>query len=147
MSNPINNVNTSALKVIDEKAHWMRFSNSNFVAEDNILSNAITSGGYGYRKVHFTDEVEKNKTLFGFGTDKVFFDDEWDIRKTEDLSRLATKTSGPVVLRRLSHLYPANSNLRPKFFPDNDLNEPLRKVEDLTIVPHFLHEMGLFPVS
>lgn len=51
------------------------------------------------------------------------------------------------MLRRLSHLYPTNEKLRPKFFPDNDYNEPLKKVEDLTIVPHFLHELGLFPTS
>lgn len=147
MSNLANNAKNYPLKVSDEQAHWMRFSNLNYATEDNILSNTITSGGYGYRKVHFTEEVEQNKTLFGFGKDKVFFDNEWKIRETEDLSKLATKTSGPVVLRRLSHLYPGNSDLRPKFFPEKDLNEPLRKVEDLTIVPHFLHEMGLFPVS
>jgi hypothetical protein len=51
------------------------------------------------------------------------------------------------VLRRLSHIYPSNPELRPKFFPDNDYNEPLKKVEDLVVVPHFLHEMGLLPTS
>jgi len=52
-----------------------------------------------------------------------------------------------VILRRLGHLYPTNSELRPKFFPANDYNEPLKKVTDLVTVPHFLHELGLFPAS
>jgi hypothetical protein len=51
MSNP----NTSKIHVIDEKTHWMRFDNKTFKAEDNILSNSIKTGGYGYRKVYFTD--------------------------------------------------------------------------------------------
>ena len=69
------------------------------------------------------------------------------MRATEDLKNLEHHNSGKIVLRRLSHLYPTNSELRPKFFPDNDYNEPLKKVEDLAIVPHFLHELGLFPSS
>ena len=51
------------------------------------------------------------------------------------------------MLRRLSHIYPSNPELRPKFFPANDYSEPLKKVEDLMVVPHFLHEMGLLPSS
>lgn len=125
----------------------MRFDNKSFKAEDNIASNAFKHGGYGYRKVHFTEEVEKNKTLFGFGTDKVFFDDEWDIRGTENLKSLDPNNPDRIILRRLGHLYPTNPELRPKFFPDNDYNEPLRKVEDVAAVPHFLHELGLFPAS
>lgn len=139
--------NTSKLQETQEKTRWMKFDNKTFKAEDNILLNSIKNSGYGYRKVHYTDEVDKNKTLFGFGTDKVFFDDEWDIRATEDLTALEHHNSGKIVLRRLSHIYPANPELRPKFFPSNDLNEPLKKVEDLAVVPHFLHELGLLPVS
>lgn len=100
----------------------MRYDNTTFVAEDSIASNAFHINGYGYRKVYFTDEVEKNKTLFGLGTDKIFFDDEWDIRATENLANLDPNNPERVILRRLSHLYPTNPELRPKFFPDNDFN-------------------------
>ena len=58
MSQPatlLNNPNTSKINVIGEKTRWMRFDNKNFKTEDNILSNGIKTGGYGYRKVHFTD--------------------------------------------------------------------------------------------
>lgn len=44
-------------------------------------------------------------------------------------------------------MYPTNEKLRPKFFPENDYNEPLKKVEDLATIPHFLHELGLFPTA
>ncbi len=84
MSNP----NTVNIREHEESTHWMRYDNKTFEAQDNIASNLFNLGGYGYRKVHFTDEVEKNKTLFGLGTDKVFFDDEWDVRATENLKNL-----------------------------------------------------------
>jgi hypothetical protein len=143
MSDP----NTVNIKESGESSHWMRYDNKTFKAEDNIASNAFKLGGYGYRKVHFTEEVEKNKTLFGLGTDKVFFDDEWDIRATENLGSLDPNHPEKIILRRLGHLYPTNSELRPKFFPSNDYNEPLKKVQDIAAVPHFLHELGLFPAS
>jgi hypothetical protein len=126
----------------------MRFNNETFEATDNVASNLLKSSGYGYRKVFYTDEVEQNKTLFGLGTDKVFFDPEWDIRTTENLKNLEPNlTNDRIVLRRLGHLYPTNSDLRPRFFPKDNYNEPLKKVTDLVAVPHFLHELGLFPAS
>ncbi len=125
----------------------MRYDNKTFEAEDNIASNLFEMDGYGYRKVLYTEEHEKNKRFFGFGEDKVFFDDEWKIRELENLSSLDPNSNDRVILRRLGHLYPTNKELRPKFFPSNDFNEPLRKVQDIGAVPHFLHEMGLFPVS
>jgi len=71
----MHNPNTVDIKESTDSSHWMRYDNKTFKAEDNIASNAFKQTGYGYRKVYFTDEVEKNKTLFGFGTDKIFFDD------------------------------------------------------------------------
>lgn len=96
----------------------MRFDNKTFKAEDNVASNMFKIPGYGYRKVNYTEEVEHNKTLFGFGTDKVFFDPEWDIRGTENLANLDPNHPDKVILRRLGHLYPSNPELRPRFFPE-----------------------------
>jgi hypothetical protein len=55
------------------------------------------------------------------GKDKPFFDPEWDIRKTEDLSKLSANKDDKIILRRLGHIYPANE-LRPKFFPSDSYN-------------------------
>ena len=55
--------------------------------------------------------------MFGLGKDKIFFDKEWDVRDTEKLNNLDPNNPDKVILRRLGHLYPTNSELRPKFFP------------------------------
>lgn len=106
----------SSIHANEEKTHWMRFDNKTFVAEENT-SNILKVGGYGYRRIHYTQEVEQNKTLFGLGKDKIFFDTEWDIRTTENLNNLDPHHPEKIILRRLGHLYPTNETLRPKFFP------------------------------
>lgn len=73
----------------------------------------------------------------------MFFDPEWDVRKTENVTRLGVNKDDRIIFRRLGHLY-SNNQLRPRFFPKDNYNEPLRKVTDIYAVPHALHEMGLF---
>lgn len=68
------NTNNPTTNANQEVTHWMRFDNKTFGTEDNIASNLLKSSGYGYRKVHYTEEVEQNKAIFGLGKDKIFFD-------------------------------------------------------------------------
>lgn len=55
VANNSKDVNFSKIQEVQEKTRWMRFDNKTFKTEDNILSNTIKTGGYGYRKVFFTD--------------------------------------------------------------------------------------------
>lgn len=34
----------------------MKYSTTSFEATDNIISNTLDQGGYGYRNVHYTEE-------------------------------------------------------------------------------------------
>jgi hypothetical protein len=67
--------------IVEEDTKWMRFNNDTYEAEDSLGPTAFTSKGYGYRNTHYTEEVKQNKTLFGLGKDKIFFDPEWDCRQ------------------------------------------------------------------
>jgi hypothetical protein len=45
----------------------MKFDNSTFETTDEVASSSLAGEGSSFRNVHSTDEVVKNKSLFGFG--------------------------------------------------------------------------------
>ena len=92
--------------------------------------------GRFFRKVHNTNEKEAK----GIYEKEPFIDEEFESAKINPDSILPNEEE-KVVFRRLTHLYPKKH--RPDFFP---INNEAPKVGNPTDVPHFLIELGLFPV-